>query len=415
MMRFPPPGFIPTASAVPGIELYRPAPADDKLAPVVNFRCPQCDGATAYSAADGGITCAYCGYHEAPQHPTVGRSADQFEFTVETMTQATHGWGIERTELLCRTCDAHLTLEAGHLTTTCPFCGSNQVVHHKARQDVLRPRFLVPFAVDSDRCHAVTRAWLGNSRLVPATLQRLAALGDFNPVFLPFWTFDARAAAAWRAEVGHTRTYTDREGKTRTETVWKWENGSVTTTFDDLTVRGSDDVDVDLLHQIRDFRLDGLVPYDPAYLAGMHAQAYEIGLADAWASARRIMRERVRRQCVDQASSSNMRNFSMSLDFADESWRYILLPIYISTYFFENKPYHIVVNGQSGTIAGQRPADWRKVALWTAVPLLLALLLALVNSAVGDDGLAFLAFVLFAAGVIAGAVLAIQATRLQNG
>ena len=60
----------------------------------------------------------------------------------------------------------------------------------------------------------------------------------------------------------------------------------------------------------------------------------------------------------------------MSLDFADESWRYILAPVYVAVYQYQGQPYQVMLNGQSGEISGQRPVDWTKV--WLAIAALLA-------------------------------------------
>ena len=51
---FPPPNYIPTKSAIEGIDVYMPAPPKkEKHREVVEFNCPQCGAATAYSATDG--------------------------------------------------------------------------------------------------------------------------------------------------------------------------------------------------------------------------------------------------------------------------------------------------------------------------------------------------------------------------
>ncbi len=418
MLNFPPPGFVPTPSQIDGIDLFKPAPPKEKLDAAVNFRCPNCDGETAFSAADGGLTCNYCGYHEAPEKEIVGKSAEQFEFTVETVNRAAHGWGVTRTELVCQTCAARLTLPEGELTTTCPFCASNTVVHHKAPQDVLRPRFLIPFSVDQHRCHAIARDWLGATWLVPKELRRVAAVDDFTAVFLPFWTFDATATAQWRAEVGHTRTRRDSKGRTHTETVWRWETGDIRVNFDDMVLRGTERVSLHLLDQIKQYDLKALAPYEPAYLAGLHAQAYEIGLEETWQKARHVMRERTKTACRSQASTNKIRNFSMQLDFSDESWRYILLPVYINTYHYNNKPYQLLLNGQTGAIAGQRPADWRKIALVSAAlmlpsVLLFLILLAFVPDVYGSGG-GFLSLLLFIAGTAAAIFIVLQAQKLDE-
>ena len=82
---FPPPGYVKTKSAVSGIEVYMPRPPEEDHREVMDFRCPNCDGATAYSTDNGGLTCSFCGYHDAPQKEIVGKGAEEFEFTVETV------------------------------------------------------------------------------------------------------------------------------------------------------------------------------------------------------------------------------------------------------------------------------------------------------------------------------------------
>lgn len=378
---FPPPGYILTESAVAGITLYKPAPPTDPHQQVVNFRCPHCDGVTAYSTDNGSLTCGYCGYHEAPQTEQVGRQAEAFEFTVEAWERSTHGWGEARKDLECQSCSAHTTLSAEMLTHTCPFCGSNKVVQLKAPQDVLRPRFLIPFTTTTDNCRQQVSEWLGSSWMVPKGLQRLGRATEFVPIYIPFWTFDARTSADWRAEVGHQQRYTVRVNgrtETRTRIVWRWESGRVSHFFDDLLLPGSSKLSPVLLGQINRYDLNQLVVYNPTFLAGLQAQAYDLPLDAAWERARQQMRTHTKQACKGQASTHRIRNFSMNLDFSEESWRYILLPLYLAVYHYNQQPYQIMVNGQTGQIAGQRPVDWRKVGLAIGGSLLPSLLTGLI-------------------------------------
>ncbi|MBN1261668.1 MAG: hypothetical protein JXB35_13415 [Anaerolineae bacterium] len=374
MAQFPPPDFVQTDSAIVGIEVYMPAPEPD-IAPqgVVDFKCPQCGATTAYSVADGGICCEHCGYYESPTREVVGKGAQEFEFKVETLERAAVGWGAQRKELVCENCQAHTSIPVEMLTYTCPFCGSNKVIQRDAAQDVLRPRFLIPFQVTLEGCQVVARQWLGSSWMVPKDLQRLAHVTDFVPIYLPFWTFDAVTTADWRAQVAHTVTERYRSGgewKTRTRTVWRWESGNVRRLFDDLLIAGTERLSRVLIDRLIHFDLTHLTPYDPNYLAGIRAQAYDVSLEPAWAEARDAMREDTRRACRAQASNSRMRNFTMNLDFAEETWRYVLLPVYVGLFTYANQTFQVMVNGQTAAIAGQRPVDWTKV--WLAIGGLLA-------------------------------------------
>ncbi len=365
---FPPANFIPAESAVEGIEIYRPAPEEVDHREVVEFKCPQCLAVTAYSAADGGLTCTYCGYYEPPQKAVVGKGAEEFEFTVQTLERAAQGWGQARKELQCQGCGAYTSVPPDTLTHTCPFCGSNKVIQREAPQDTLRPRFLIPFKIETDTCHQKTREWLGSSWMTPGSLKRLARVAEFTGMYLPFWTFDSITDADWKAEVGHTKTeryYSNGEWKTRTKTVWKWESGHAHLVHDDLLVEGTARVSAVLLARVKSYNLRHLAPYEATYLAGLHAQSYDVPLEAAWENARHDMRERTRRACRAQASTNKIRNFSMKLDFSDESWRYILLPVYLATYRYQDQSYQVMVNGQTGVVAGQRPVDWVKV--WLAV------------------------------------------------
>jgi Zn finger protein HypA/HybF involved in hydrogenase expression len=420
MTTFPPEDYIQTESAVPGIAVYMPRPPEETHQDVVDFHCPQCDGVSAYSAENGGLTCTYCGYYEPPAQEAVGKQAEAFEFTVETMERVAHGWGAERKELSCNRCAARTTISTDMLTHTCPFCGSNQVVQVKAPQDVLRPRFLIPFTITADECRRKTAAWLQSSWMLPAQLNRLAHQAEFTPIYIPFWTFDAVTQADWKAEVAHTkqkRVYRNGRWETRTVTEWRWESGRAQVEIDDLLVNGSQRLSQHLLKQVQTYDLDELAVYEASYLAGIQAQAYDVGLEEAWDQGRRIMRARTKAACRAQATSSRMRNFSMNLAFKDENWRYLLLPLYLATYSYDGKPYQVLVNGQTGVLAGQRPADWRKVILAAGAMLAPAVffgLVALLIFAFGimDEGVGSLAGMAAIAAFVLGLIAVLRTVTL---
>jgi hypothetical protein len=287
---------------------------------------------------------------------------------------------------------------------------------------MLRPRFLIPFKIEPKLCNEISAGWLKSSWMVPAQLKKQAIVGSFNGVYLPFWTFDARTQADWKAEVGHTETqryFENGEWKTRTVTKWRWESGHAEVTIDDLIIRATDRIGPRLLYQVKDFNLAELAPYEAKYLAGLSAKAYDIPLEKSWDMARSEMRERTRQTCISQASTSQIRNFSMKCDFADEDWRYVLLPVYLASYQYQDKFYQIVVNGQNGQISGQRPADWNKI--WLVISLLLApgLIIGLIGLltiplAGAGLGIGIFGFVLLVIGLLISVVIYQKAEALDD-
>jgi predicted RNA-binding Zn-ribbon protein involved in translation (DUF1610 family) len=416
----PPPGFVPVPSQIEGIELYAPAP-EEKVEETRTFKCRQCGGTISYSAAQRQLTCPYCGSEQQIEAEAVGRRADEFEFTLETMEQARHGWGEARRELVCESCGSVVAVAQDLLTSTCAFCGSNRVLARDAAGDVLRPTTLIPFAVDQEQCQAKVKAWLGRGWMHPPELRDVRALKRIAGVYLPYWTFDTHVSADWKAEVGTARTvHYHSGGKRHTRTVidWRWRSGRIQVSVDDHPVPGTAKVSRVILGKVEPFDLGGLVEYDPGYLAGWQAKLYDVQLPQAWEIAKEEIRELAKRACYGDTGSSHVRNMRMTADFGDERWRYILLPVYLASYPFGERTFQVMVNGQTGTVAGQKPVAW--VRVWLAIAALLAPgaclglagLLTLALGGIGVVGLV-LGFILLIAGLI-GAVIIFQKARASE-
>ena len=170
------------------------------------YACPNCGATTAYDVAAGGVACEFCGY-VAPVHTVhVGRTAEEFEFTLDTISQSDRGWGERRQILHCESCGAELSIPYGALTSTCPYCASNHVNVTTSLNEELRPRFLIPFKIDAAHSKQLVVAWLGKGWFHPDDLAATTVVGRLTGIYLPFWTFDTEVTANWRAEVGYEHT-----------------------------------------------------------------------------------------------------------------------------------------------------------------------------------------------------------------
>jgi len=416
----PPEGFVPVPSQVTGIELYAPAP-EEEPEETRTFKCRHCGGTIAYSATQRQLTCPYCGQMQKVIAEEVGRAAAEFEFTLETMERALYGWGEKRRELVCESCGAVVAVTPDALTSSCVFCGSNRVLARDVAGDVLRPTALVPFVVDKEHCRVQVAGWLGRGWMHPPELRNVRALRELTGVYLPYWTFDAHIRADWKAEVGTPKTrryYSDGKWKTRTVIEWHWRSGRVRLPINDHMVAGTAHVSRVILRKVVPFNLDGLVEYDPGYLAGWQAKAYDVQLQEAWQIAKEEMRARAKRACYSDTGSSHVRNFRMTADFADERWRYVLLPVYLASYPFEDRTFQVMVNGQTGNVAGQKPVAW--VRVWLAIAAMLSPgaclgLLGLLTIPLGGIGVfgLVLGFILLVAGLI-GAIIVFRKAQASE-
>lgn len=370
-----PAGYIPVESQLEGVTVYAPRPPEVALAVATTYQCPRCGGTTSYDVSAGCVTCEHCGYTQPADARQVGRTAQDFEFTLQTVAAAQHGWGIDLRELHCDSCGASLAIPEGALSITCPFCASNRVNLRQAPTELLRPRFLIPFKIQASALPSASSAWLKQGWFHPAELAASAILSHFTGIYIPFWTFDSHIQADWKAEVGYERTESyydaaDKSWKTRTRIDWRWEDGRVGLQTDDQLIPGSSHLSWRILEHILNYNLAEMVTYSPDFLAGWQAHAYDVPLDKAWDIAREQLRQRAKDACYKDIPTSHVRNFSMVADYQDETWRFVLLPVYVSAYRFQEKVYQVLINGQSGAIAGQKPVAWWKI--WLAVAGLLS-------------------------------------------
>ena len=410
----PPVDFIQIKSQVDGVSVYAPKPKLTTTDHATNYACPNCGANVSFNVAAGGITCEYCGYSAPVEGTEVGKATKPFEFTLDTLQQDRQGWGIERQVYHCNSCGGELSLPEGSLTTTCLFCGSNQVNVVSIPQEVLRPRFLVPFKISPEKTKVIAKTWLGKGWFHPTTLADNPYSNQFFGVYLPFWLFNASINANWHAEVGYVKTERyynihTKKWETRTRTIWVPENGEVNFDTDDLTIPGTSNKHLShkTLRKIYPFSMDDLIEYSPDYLAGWRANAYEVSLTDAWTIGKRNIRDKAKTSCYAAIPSNKVRNFKMDADFSDETWRYILLPVYLVSYQYEDKIYQMMINGQTGAIAGTKPVVWSKVWLAFAAavaPGALFTIIGLIVSHFNDTGgcATMLGIILLLIGIITG-------------
>ncbi len=365
----PPADFRPLASAVEGIEVFGPPP-DEEGAPEgpVATKCPRCGASTRYDVERAALGCSFCGWtDEQTPPPAVGAAPGAF--TREALSQGSVGFGIDRRELGCDSCGAVVALQEDALTATCPFCASSQVaVRAGASAPGLRPQAIGPLAVPADEARRQLSGWLGQGWMHPGDLASVATLERLSAVYVPYWVFSAEIDCAWEAQVGTERTertYNRSSGEWERETVidWAWREGRLQLPVHDHLVSGTTRVSARLLSRLQPFDLDALVAYAPTLLAGSLALTYDRGLPDAWDEGHRAMRELGRRACKHDTGSSHVRSMTVSAAFEEESWRHVLLPLWISAYPYGGRTHVVLVNGQTGAIAGSKPVAWGKVKL----------------------------------------------------
>ena len=120
-------------------------------------------------------------------------------------------------------------------------------------------------------------------------------------------------------------------------------------------------------------------------------------MKNAWEKAKQkiasLIRGEVDTKIRDENKADHTRNIQIQTEYADITYKYLLLPVWISSFRYGDKIYNFMVNGQTGKVSGNIPISWIKVLLVTvAVIAVIALIFWLTrhNAGAADLGISVL-------------------------
>ncbi len=339
------------------------------------FSCPSCGAEAQWNPAKKALICPFCGTVSPAQ---VELSATGEETVVEHdlvaalrgIPDAQRGWDAKKTSVRCQSCQAISVFDAERVGQRCDFCGSSALVPYEEIKEAFRPESLLPMKVSDHAVRDSIRQWYGSRWFAPNQLKRAALTDIVKGLYIPYWTFDAQVHSEWTAESGYyyyiTETYTDSEGKTQTRQVqqirWEPSAGEVDHFFDDELVPASRGVQEAMLRKIEPFpTTKELVPYKAGFLSGWVVERYQIDLVAAAQEARAEMDAEMERLCAAEVPGDTHRNLQVESDYSGQTFKHILVPIWLLTYNYGTQNFQVVINGYTGTIAGKYPKSWVKI------------------------------------------------------
>lgn len=361
------------------------------------FDCQGCGARLTFKAGSGNkLSCEYCGHVQAIPKPeasgSVPERVKEHDFD-EALRNARRRPAAELVqggkEVNCKSCGATTVLsgQAGK----CPYCDSPVVAvtaSAKADDGIIVPESVLPFKLDERKARDSFSKWVKSLWFAPNDLSARCAAEGMDGVYLPYWTYDSRTTTRYSGQRGEyyyeTVSYTDSDGKRQTRrerrTRWYPASGSVRVPFDDVLVCASRGLPRPLIEKLEPWDLQGLKPYDPAYLSGYIAERYAIGLRAGFKLAEKRMEPRIRQRCCADIGGDTQRVSSMSIRHADVTFKHCLLPLWISSFRYAEKVYRFMVNARTGEVAGERPWSWIKIALAVLAGLIVIGVIVLVVS-----------------------------------
>ncbi len=350
------------------------------------FECPSCGGAAEWSPTRQALVCPFCGAVSPLQPGTVAIGAVQehdLAGALQALPESARGWETATRSVKCQSCQAISVFKPERVAQNCDFCGSPALVPYDEIKAPIRPESVLPFKIDQGEVREKVRDWYRSRWFAPNRFKNRAFTDTIHGLYLPYWTFDAQVAASWTADAGYyyytTETYRDSKGNSQTRQVqhvrWEPASGALDHFFDDELVPASLGVPADLLRRVEPFPTKELAPYDAGYVSGWVVEQYQIDLVAAAEHSREAMDAELRQLCAAQIPGDTHRNLQVDADYSGQTFKHVLLPVWLLNYQYSGTTYRIVANGVTGTLAGKYPKSWIKIAFLVLVLLLIGLII----------------------------------------
>ncbi|MFB3855538.1 MAG: zinc ribbon domain-containing protein [Vicinamibacterales bacterium] len=361
-----------------------------EISAIQKHACPACGAQAEWNPGKQRLVCPFCGTESPYEFDTDTGKIVEIDLVaaLREMPESARGWRAEKRSVQCQSCRAVMVYDPERVGQNCEFCGSPALVAYEEIKSPIRPQSLLPFKVPESQVRESMRQWYAGRWFAPNALKKRALVDRVKGLYIPYWTFDAQVRCPWEAEAGYyyyvTESYRDKNGRPAVRQVRKvrWEHaaGVVDHFFDDEPVPGTKGIDVDLLKGVEPFPTSDLVPYDTGYLSGHVVEHYQVVLVDAVKQSRDAMHSKLRALCAAQVPGDTHRNLRIYPQYSSETFKHILVPVWLLTYTYGAKAYQVVANGVTGKIAGRYPKSPWKVAFAVLVALIVLLIVVYTQS-----------------------------------
>lgn len=341
--------------------------------------CINCGAELKYQPGTTNISCEYCGHKEVISVDENGFEELELYPYLKEMGAQKHSEEISM--LHCKNCGANQHVEENYKSLHCVYCSMPLILEDAYKEDWILPGAVLPFQIDQKKSFLIFKKWVDSLWFAPNKLKKAALDPQFTKgLYLPYWTFDAKLEASYSGQRGdyyyESQTYRDSNGKTRTKQVrktrWRSASGHISGFVDDTLVKASKQKAGRIPRKIARWNLKLLQPFNSSFLSGFVTEKYTIPLKEGHLSAKGEAEQIADRWCRQDIGGDTQRISSMNMSLSEETFKHILLPVYISAYRYNSKEYNFFINGENGAISGTRPYSFWKI-FFTVIFVLLVI------------------------------------------
>ncbi|WP_248404901.1 zinc ribbon domain-containing protein [Butyrivibrio fibrisolvens] len=330
--------------------------------------CKNCGARIVYNPGTGRLQCEYCDSsfdiseynikddykEEAPIHESKIYGGDINSDNMECMIYR------------CSACGAEISVNGVEASTFCVYCGSPNVIFSRVAR-LKKPQKILPFYLTKQHAEHLIRNKINSGFFIPNEIKNFHT-EMIRGIYIPYYVTNVayRDSAVVESEVG--------SGKTRHKT-YSLRSGYCI--FDHMTTDASTRLSDSLSVKLEPYNLTVLRDFNINYLTGFYSDISDVAPKEAC----RTAIDRSEHLFTDallgsvRGSDKKIINHNPEYLVKDEPMK-VMLPAWFLTFRYNDKPYTILVNGQTGKVIGGIP--WDQKRFWVVFAIL-AVILSLIT------------------------------------
>lgn len=319
----------------------------------MNIKCKNCGGTLVFDAQLQKLVCDHC-LSMFPVEETLKKHTTVFEKTDLSNSQSAKDELMDYKIYSCTNCGAELMINDVELASYCAYCGQPSIVYSRTEQRQ-KPRYIIPFKISKNEAIATIREKFVKSDYVSKTAKY------FEPellrgIYIPYGMFYYFVRSTVLLKGVHDRNMStgklsyyyqkifSRIGHIPVDASYQFPNKSA-----------------DLLEP---FHGKDLVEFDPGYLSGYYADLRDEDFSQLRSRADHRADKIFHSRLTSIPFVNHVEVVREKTDIECVKEDYALLPVWFMVFEHEGEQYTIMVNGQTGKVAGTLPTSNRKLVLW---------------------------------------------------
>lgn len=307
--------------------------------------CKNCAGKLKYDIQRKGLFCENCGSVFSVEEYGASENED-FESDLPF---------IKKDETMdcnifeCSACGAEISVNGTESSTFCVYCGNPTIIFSRVAK-LKKPDMIIPFKVSKDEALQIVKEKVTQGFFIPKEIK------DFQPdllrgIYIPYYVTKVEYDASVILSSVH------KSGKSSTTHYYK---RSAYCTMPWITTDASSTLSDSSSQRLEPYYFEkGAVEFDEDYLVGFYSDMSDVKDRDAVRLAQRRARDAFNDEIITTINGSNKK--IVKERFKAEVYEKpitAMFPAWFLTFRYEDKPYTIIVNGQTGKTVGGVP--WRK-------------------------------------------------------